>query len=50
MRKAILKWLGGIPEAPKDGKAYVRQNGNWVEYIKFATDAEVKKCVEDILK
>lgn len=49
MKKAILKWLGGISEAPKDGKSYVRKNGAWVEAIIPANDNEVKQCVDKAL-
>lgn len=44
-----------VGEAPKDGKAYVRQNAGWVEQAKpasddeFATDAEVEEAIDAIL-
>lgn len=47
MKKKILKWLGGIPEAPNDGNFYARKGGEWVKINVFATSDEVKKCVND---
>lgn len=26
-----VTWVNVIPEAPQDGKAYVRKNGQWVD-------------------
>ena len=44
-----------VGEAPKDGKAYVRQNAGWVEQAKpasddeFASDKEVEEAIDAIL-
>ncbi len=45
----IYRWLGLVPEAPKDGRSYVRKNGEWVEAPTFATDSEVSESLDKIL-
>lgn len=53
MKKWLLKWLGAIPEAPKDGQTYARRNGAWVrlaQAVEFASDDEVAKRVSGVLK
>lgn len=48
--KRIYRWLGLVPEAPKDGRSYVRKDGEWVEVDTFATDSEVSESLDKILK
>lgn len=45
----LQKWFGLVPEAPKDGKCYVRKDGQWV-VMPMATDKEVSECVNGVLK
>lgn len=47
--KRIYRWLGLVPEAPKDGRSYVRKNGEWVEATTFATDSEVSESTREAL-
>lgn len=47
--KRIYRWLGLVPEAPKDGRSYVRKNGEWVEAPTFATDSETSESIKEAL-
>lgn len=47
--KRIYRWLGLVPEAPNDGRSYVRKNGEWVEAPTFATDSETNRSIDDAL-
>lgn len=45
----LQKLLGLVPEAPKDGKAYVRRNGSWEE-VPIASIEEVNESLDKALK
>ena len=55
--KRIYRWLGLVPEAPKDGRSYVRKNGTWAEQekpeqqaIDFASNQEVNDLLDEAFK
>lgn len=50
MKKRILAWLGGVPEAPNDGRVYARCGDKWVAIAEVATDSETKQRIDDALK
>ncbi len=50
MRKWIFKLLGLVPEAPHDGRSYVRRDREWVAIADVASDSELNRCVADALK
>jgi hypothetical protein len=49
MRKWIFKLLGLVPEAPHDGRSYVRRDREWVEAPTFATDSETSESIKEAL-
>lgn len=43
-----LQGVGGIPEAPIDGKAYGRQDGEWTN-LNMLIDNAIQQAIEDVL-
>lgn len=46
----ICKLFGLVPEAPKDGRPYVRCDRKWVAIADVSTDSETKQRIDDALK